>query len=121
MARDDTDIRERCQGPDCSRPASRPGGLCYGHYRQRRMGQPLRPLRPRGLKERIAAVVDAYLNAETAEEFERAYKRLWELVGRKERVCSVQGCGRRYYAQGLCYHHAVVTKKARDENPGPRT
>jgi len=85
------------------------------------MGQPLRPLRGRGLKERIAAVVDAYANAETAEEYERAYKRIWELVGRKERVCSVEGCRRRYCARGLCYHHAVVaTNKAREENPGPR-
>lgn len=68
-----------CTGPDCSRPAWR-SGLCHGHHWQRRHGRELTPLRPRKQSpmQRLAAAALAYADAETEDDYRRAYHRLWQ-------------------------------------------
>lgn len=70
---------ERCQGPDCDKPAER-DGHCRGHRQQKYEGRELTPLAPRKqtrwqiLSEAALAYADA--NAEDQAEWRRRQSRL---------------------------------------------
>jgi hypothetical protein len=64
-----------CIGPECKRPAAR-GGLCWAHLKQRERGQALRPIQDLSHEERVLVAGNAWLEAETDEEYEATKAKL---------------------------------------------
>lgn len=70
-----------CSGPECDRAAER-GGLCWAHLKQRQRGHALRPLAEKlSLKERALEAGNAWLEAESDEEYRAAEVRFLRAAG----------------------------------------
>lgn len=103
-----------CAVDVCDKPA-RARGLCPGHYRRQRLGQPLdSPLRPFGGPKAPCIVDGCDRDSRTRKmckmHAERARK--GQPVGgppkrefSRDGLCSVDGCRRAYYGKGLCAFH----------------
>lgn len=74
-----------CAVEECGRPAKRQG-LCWGHYRRKRLGKPVdRPLavRSESLYARAVRTALRYADAESDEEFRAASRALRRVAHRE--------------------------------------
>lgn len=103
-------MEKTCSYEGCGRGARR-GGLCDGHYQQRRKGHELRPLRPQDRPKEC--VVEGCASKVVAhglcDRHDRQRRRGADLVPGGIRVCAASGCTKRVYRVNstLCGRHTT--------------